>query len=452
MKIDRNSDTPMYQQIYNNIVSEIIDGYLIPEDRLPSRRALCEKHGVSAQTVENAYARLVSDGYIVPRRGSGYYVSSERVWDDEHKVMQDRVYNFSSNGVETSKMPFAEWSRLMRSTIREDTGLFQHGEKAGEWCLRKSIRRLLFRTQGIRCRTEQIIIGPGAEDLLKTLFSILAHESCALMNNYYNYRVYNAARLARVRTEYIFSDETGISVEELNKYTKGVLYQKPVHDLPTGVTLDADKLSRLVEWTGEGRYIIEDSSEKDFIYGKREKTLWESSGGGNVIYLGSFSGTIAPSMKIGYIVMPDELVERWFREMPYYSNRVSRIEQVTLSKFIDLGHYEKHINYMKSIYRAKNEAAKKAFSESAVASVTEVAGDDAGMFLRVHFNLRCDEKIARDTLLLNGVKMSTLSSSIAMPECAAFLPNTYVVGYGDMTISRIREGIRRIGAAWKRYL
>lgn len=121
MKIDKNSDIPIYIQIYNNIVDEIINGYLIPEDRLISRRKLCCELNVAQQTVENAYQKLVADGYVVSRPGSGYYVSSERVYDDIQKKMKRKIYNFSTNGVETSKLPFHTWAKLLRSTVKDDT-------------------------------------------------------------------------------------------------------------------------------------------------------------------------------------------------------------------------------------------------------------------------------------------------------------------------------------------
>lgn len=106
LKIDKHSETPIYMQIYNNIVDEIINGYLIPEERLPSRRKLCEELGIAQRTVENAYQKLVADEYVVSRPKSGYFVSNNRVWDEEQQIIKSRIYNFSTNGVETSKLPF----------------------------------------------------------------------------------------------------------------------------------------------------------------------------------------------------------------------------------------------------------------------------------------------------------------------------------------------------------
>jgi GntR family transcriptional regulator/MocR family aminotransferase len=443
MEIDKLSETPIYLQIYNNIADEIINGYLIPKEKLMPRRVLCEQLGVAQRTVENAYQKLVSDGYVIARQGSGYYVSDERVWDDEHKVMKSNVYNFSSNGVETSKLPFDIWSKLLRSTVKENSDLFQHGEKAGEWCLRKSIRRMLFRTQGIQCRTDQIIIGPGGEDLLREIVSLLAHDSRFLMNNYYNYRVYNVVKDVGIEMEYITNGADGIDTEELKKYNKGILYQKPTHDLPTAVTLSEDKRAEIVGWLGDGKYVIEDSDENCYQYGENAKTLWEMSGGKNVIYLGSFSKTIAPSMKIGYIVAPDEIVKLWFEKKQFYSNRVSRLEQVTLSRFIDLGYYEKHIGYMRDIYREKTQALKKAVEGTLLGEKSVITGDDAGMFCLMHTDIDMNEDKWNSFLNEKGVKLSLLTSSIYDRSRERFEPNTHVVGYGDMTISQIRDGIAR---------
>ncbi|MGN0150637.1 MAG: PLP-dependent aminotransferase family protein [Clostridia bacterium] len=452
MKIDKNSQKALYLQICDNIIDEIINGYLIAEEKLPSRRKLCSELNISPQTVENAYQKLIAEGYIISRPGSGYYVSSERVWDEEQQAMKSRIYNFSSNGVETSKLPFTAWAKLLRSTVKDNAGLFQHGEKAGEWCLRKSIRRLLFRTQNIKCRTEQIIIGPGAEDLLREIFDLLDDDNPILMNNYYNYRVHSTAVTSRKQTKYISTDKAGINIDEIYKYNKAILYQKPTHDLPTGITLTQKKRNELAAWADGNRYLIEDSSENDYQYYKKEKTLWELTNGKNVIYLGSFSGTIAPSMKIGYIVVPDEIAALWFKKKRFYANRVSRIEQVTLSKFIDLGYYEKHINYMRDIYKEKTIAIKRAVLNSPLGKITTISGDDAGMFCMMHFDIKLPEKKAKKILADNGIKLSPLSSSLKEQSQTAFPENSYTVGYGEMTISQIKDGIKLLSNLWKDYI
>ncbi len=451
MKIDKKSDIPLYMQIYNNIVDEIVNGYLMPEERLIPRRTLASELGVAQRTVESAYQKLIADGYITALQGSGYYVSTDKVWDDEHKVLKSRVYNFSTNGVEISKLPFAEWSKLLRATAKENSSLFQHGEKAGEWCLRKSIRRMLFRTQGIKCRTDQIIIGTGAEDLLRELILLLARKNGLIMNNYFNYRVHGVTKELEIHTEYLTNGPDGPDIEELFRQKKGVLYTKPTHDLPSAVTLSVDKRLKLINWLGENRYIIEDSDENNYQYNERAKTLWELSGGENVIYLGSFSKTIAPSMKIGYIVAPDDIVKLWFEKKRFYSNHVSRVEQVTLSKFIDLGYYEKHLNYMRDIYHAKTEALKTAVNNSILRDHCTITGDDAGMFCIMHCDIPLEQKKANEILANHGVKLSPLDSSIHDNTRKSFLTNTYVVGYGDMTITQIREGVEHWEKAWEKY-
>lgn len=208
----------------------------------------------------------------------------------------------------------------------------------------------------------------------------------------------------------------------------------------------------LVQWLGEDRYIIEDSSENDYCYCRRKKTLWELSGGKNVIYWGSFSGTIAPSMKIGYILLPKDLSELWQKNRPYYSNRVSRIEQNTLAKFIDSGLYEQHVGYMRSIYREKMSALVKAVSSSPLASHTTLTGTDAGMFCLAEFDINAEEHTGKQMLLHGGVKASPLSSSIGKGELSNYPPNTYVIGFGDLKISQIHERIEKWAQAWKKFL
>lgn len=454
MKIDKNSGKPIYIQIYDYIVDEIKNGYLSSSEKLISRRKLSKELGISAQTVENAYQKLVSDGYIYSKPGSGYYVSTEKVWDEEHQIMKSRIYNFSTNGVETSKLPFQTWSKLLRITIKEDIGLFNHGEKAGEWCLRKSIRRLLFRTQNIKCNTEQIIIGAGYEDLLREIFNLFGFEKNIIMNNYYNYRAKFAAVYMGSNIKYVKNDKNGIFLDELYKFDDGVLYQEPTHDLPMAATLSEEKRKSLVKWAAdsENRYIIEDASDNDFQYGKREKTLWELSNGKNVIYLGNFSMTIAPSMKIGYIVMPDTLIDFGFKKKPFYLNKVSRIKQVTLSKFIDLGYYESHIIYMCDIYKEKTRVVKEIVLNLPLTKKTEIWGDTAGMYLNMSFNISLSEETAKEICIKNGIKISSLKSCIENKKIAVLLDNTYDIGYGDVKISQIKEEFNLLYHIWKKYL
>lgn len=452
MQIDKTSERPIYLQIYDHFTNEIINGYLIAGERLPSRRALAKNYGIAERTVENAYYKLISDGYAVSRKGSGYFVSPETVWDDRESELKSSTYNFSSNGIETSKLPFSEWARLLKHTVCEDTGLFQHGNKAGEWCLRKSIRRMLFRTRSIKCRTEQIIIGPGAEDLLRELFLLFNGSHPILMDNYYNYRVNGVAMTSGISPIYIKSGEDGIFTDSINKYKKALLYQKPVHALPTGITLSAEKRAALIQWAQGDNYIIEDGSDDSYQFNKKTPTLYELAEGRNVIYLGSFSKTIAPSMKIGYVIAPDEIVKWWFDTKRFYSNRVSRIEQVTLSKFIDLGHYERHIEYMRDIYREKARTLRNAVENSALSKHAQISGDGAGTFCRIDFDIPVLEHIANQRLADCGIKVSTLNSCTADTSLAVFPKNVYTVGYGELKISEIKDGIRAWEKAWKKWL
>ena len=222
--------------------------------------------------------------------------------------------------------------------------------------------------------------------------------------------------------------------------------------MPTCVTLSEERRREIVDWLGEGRYVIENSDDNSYQYGKNAKTLWQLAGGKNVIYLGSFSKTIVPSMKIGYIIAPDEIVQLWFKEKRFYSNRVSRVEQVTLSKFIDLGHYERHVNYMRDIYREKTAAFKKAVNNSKMGKNCVITGDDAGMYCLMKCNITLEEEQANKILSEHGIKLSPLNGSIHDKSRATFPQNTYIVGYGDMTISQIREGVKLWSELWEKYL
>lgn len=448
MKLDRNSDEPLYIQLYSQFATEIENGYRVPGDALPSRRVLCSELNISPSTVENAYGRLAADGYIISRPSSGYYVAPESVRESEQQTAASNIINFTSNGIETSKLPFDTWRKLMQKTLSGNPELLLHGEKHGEPCLKKSIRRMLFRTQGIECRTSQIIIGPGLDDLVRDIFLMLGFDYDILLNNYYNYRIKWVADCLHMMPKYIRSDRNGIVFEDLKNHMRGILYQKPTHDLPTGATLSNEQREQLVSWLGEGRYILEDTSENDYCYTRRKKTLWELSGGRNVILLGNFSNTIAPAMKIGYAVLPDDLVLLWDKSKRFYSNRVSRAEQVTLSKFIDRGFYEQHVGYMRSIFREKAAALTKAIENSSLAPYTTLYGCDAGTFCTAEFNLDTDPETAFNQLPPHEVKAVRINDTLGNPEYKIYDDTAYVLGFGNLKISQIYEGISRLEQAW----
>jgi len=448
VNIDKSSDIPVYIQICDSIAQDIIKGYRAAGEKLPPRRTLSKSLGVSQSTVDTAYQRLISEGYITSRTGSGYYVSDDRVWEDVASGAGSIRYNFSINGVETSKLPFAEWARLTRSTIKEGKSLFQHGAKEGEWQLRKSIRRLLLRTRGIRCRTEQIIIGPGADDLMRELFMLLARDSTLIMNGCCNLRAVEAASSAGIKTIHLKNDFDGLETKQLEAFESGVLFQMPVHDLPTGASLTEERLNDIVNWSGTDRYVIEDGNGYTYTQSGAHKTLWERMGGKNVIYLDTFSRTVAPSMKIAYFVADEEIIARLFRMRRFFSCRVSRIEQVTLSKFIDLGHYERHIGYMGRVYKEKMLTLKRAFLSSPLGDRVQFYGDDTGLFCTVHFDIETPEEKAAGLLEQNGIKVRRMTQDLA-PGAKTDIPqNTYTAGFGELTASQIREAVRHWCRAW----
>lgn len=162
--------------------------------------------------------------------------------------------------------------------------------------------------------------------------------------------------------------------------------------------------------------------------------------------------TIAPSMKIGYIVAPEEIVKWWFDKKRFYLNRVSRIEQVTLSKFIDLGYYEKHINYMCEIYKEKTRIVKETVLNSSLGRKTEIMGDTTGMYCNMFFDISLPENKARELCIKNGIKISALTTCIGDTKKATLPENTYNIGYGDLKISQIKDGLNLLSKIWRKYL
>lgn len=357
-KIDSSSKEKAYMQLYRQLRQDITDGVYKLDRKLPSKRLLAEESGVSVITAEHAYSLLCDEGYIEARERRGYFViyresdflSQSRTNEESHKV---------SRNTHTTKtdFPFSVLSKTMRKVLtNQGESILVKSPNYGCPELRNALSDYLSRNSGIHVKPKQIIIGSGAEYLYNLVIMLLGRDSIfAIENPSYDKirRVYEACDAA-YRMLKMGAD--GIKSSELLKTDAKVLHITPFNSYPSGVTASASKRMEYLSWAKErDAFIIEDNYDSELtVSSKHEDTVFSLDKRGCVIYLNTFSKTVAPSMRVGYMVLPERLLGDFEEKLGFYSCTVPVFEQYVLAELIENGDFERHINRTRRLRR--NEA------------------------------------------------------------------------------------------------
>ena len=338
----------VYLQLYESLREDIVKGIYAYGEKLPSKRNLAENCRVSTVTVEHAYALLSDEGYVEPRERSGYIVI----------FRQDDGFALSTHTVPSLKreehregdfptFPGSVFSKTVRRVLTErESVLDTKAEGLGTPELREAIRRYLARNRGISVAADEIVIGAGSEYLYRLIIELLGRDKLyAIESPSYN-KIEEVYRTAEVRCELLPLTETGIESSALAASSADVLHTTPYRSYPSGVTATATKRHEYLRWASEReRYIIEDDFESEFsLSAKPTETLFALSERENVIYLNTFSKTISPSLRIGYMVLPRPLARLFKEKLGFYSSTVPTFMQLILAELIEGGDFERHIN------------------------------------------------------------------------------------------------------------
>ena len=347
------TDRPVYLQLYKQIRDDIIAEIYPFNTKLPSKRSLAEETSVSTITVEHAYALLCEEGYIESRERVGYIVIFKK--DDGFASTKDSMQispvqvNFSEF---TETKPYPEFSMsILSKTMRKV--LTEHGEmilekspNAGCFQLREAIRQYLSRNRGISVDIEQIIIGSGSEYLYTLIVELLGRNRIFAIEFPSYKKIEQVYKAADVTVGSLPLSVDGINSTALAGTRADVLHTTPYRSYPSGVTTTASKRHEYIRWSQKnGRYIIEDDFESEFsVSTKPTETLFSLSSYDNVIYLNTFSKTISPSLRAGYMVLPKCLVKPFEEKLGFYSCTVPTFMQYVLTELINNGDFERHIN------------------------------------------------------------------------------------------------------------
>ena len=372
--MEERGSLPLYEYLCRSIRSDILSGALPAGTRLPSKRALAEHLRVSVITVEGAYSQLEAEGYLQARPKRGFFVSAvERplpaaeeppaAVPPEPQSPQARL-DLSRNRVDTARFPVSTWAKLTRQVLSEaPEALLSPVPHQGLPALRQAIADELRDLKGMAVSPSQIIIGAGAEYLYLLLAQLLGRDTAFAVEDpgYPKIRqVYRACGAACVP---IPLDGQGIDPAALAASGAGALHISPNHQYPTGLVTPIARRQALLRWAEDtGGTIIEDDYDSEFRFtGRPIPTLQSIDARGRVVYLNTFSQTISPSMRLGFLVLPPRLLERYRRNLGFYACTVPALEQHVLARFISGGHYERHLARMRKEYRERRGAVLEAF-------------------------------------------------------------------------------------------
>lgn len=452
--LDKDSDTPLYIQLYSYIKKDIISGMYHDNERIPSRRALTEALGVNKNTVELAYQKLVGDGYAVSKSRSGYFArrNSPINTDIVETNFYDNTgikYTMSQNGVDIGNIPKTALTKLYRDIMYDEPELFEYGHKYGEKDLRQAIAHMLYEERGIVCTPSQVIIGAGREYLLEQVAKIFDDNVVFGFENPCFARSYIPIKNSRKTINFINSDINRFNIEALSKSNIDVMYLMPENQYPLASIMSKEQRNRLISWlkAGDERYIIEDDYDWSFCDNGISKALFSIDDRQRVIYLGSFSRTIAPDIEFSYLVLPEQLKKRFNTMLPYYTNLVSRIEQKVVSKYIQLGKYSRHIGRLRQLYSQKRKFLLETIKNSKLNGVLEIINGKSGPSILVTVLKENTENDLKQAAYNAGVKFIPLSTCLInlnenMP------PKTFILGFGELSKEDIRNAVSLLEEAW----
>lgn len=456
----------LYEYLYHCIKTDIINGILPSGEKLPSKRSFAKNLGISTITVENAYEQLIAEGYIYSIAKKGYYVAditmietlhplpslnsndttyyntfsanqnnlisentysatqnnwtsnnifpaAQNIFLSKDNIQQSYKIDLTSNKTPAAMFPFYTWSKYLREVItNQSDALLQSCPSGGIYDLRCAISRHLRDFRGMNIHPEQIIIGAGTEYLYGLIIQLLGRNHTFAMEEPCYSKIRKIYKSNDVSCKSIVMDEQGVDIHALYKSKANIIHISPSHHFPTGVVTSIKRRYELLSWAmnNKDHYIIEDDYDSEFrLSGKPIPSMQSIDKTGRVIYINTFTKSLTPTIRISYMILPINLLHLFNKKLGFYSCTVSNFEQYTLARFIETGHFEKHINRMRLYYRKQRNQFINALEHSPISDKITIDKADSG----IHFLMQIDTPLTDKQLIehayKNGLKLSCLS-------------------------------------------
>lgn len=475
--LDGDATLPLHRQLYEELRRAILTGRLLPRQRIPSTRELAKSLGISRTTVTQSYEQLLSEGYLETFVGSGTFVCAQLPDDllhstpvEEAQKMTPPPIKLSKYGISLGKtnfslmkepdtpisfrygrpafelFPMQVWRKLVSRHCRADSNWLDYSsDPLGYKPLREAIARYLSRVRAVQCEPDQVLITNGTQQALYLVMRLLLDpgETMALEDpGYLSARRIFLSQGAKLLP--IAVDESGLVVKELANYSTEAIklvYVTPSHQFPTGAILSLPRRLELLAWAQQtGALIVEDDYDSEYRYGDRPiPALQGLDQSDSVLYVGTFSKVLFPSLRIGYLVLPQRLVSLFARAKWLSDRQLPLLEQQVLTDFIEEGHLESHIRKMRSHYDRLRQVLVQALNAHFGQRAT-ILGENAGIHLmvRLHTDFSDEEIIQRAASV--GVGMMSAQPFYLNAKCK----REFIFGYGELTEQQLQDGIHRL--------
>lgn len=431
-----------YYTLYSLIRDDILCGKLKRGERLPSKRALAEELSVSVVTVQTAYEQLIAEGYIYSAERNGYFVAEVNAdFYGKREISlppEEREKKFAVdfvNGARTELFPFSVWARLMRKVL-SDCGehLLERVPCSGDAELRRAVASYLYRARAIDVEPRYVVIGAGAEYLYGIIVQLLGRDKVFAVENPGHGKISATYRLNGARCAYIGVNEEGVCCEEVEQSGANVLHVSPSHQFPTGAVIPVSGRARLISWANScGGYIIEDDYDSEFrLVGKPLQCAY-SLCPDRVIYMNTFSKSLAPSMRMGYMVLPPKLYEKYLKVFGHSACAVPLFEQKTLAAMLDGGYFERHISRLKNYYRALRQAGLEKAANLGVRC--NVIAPGSGLHMLLQFPDAPSDGYIKERAAKAGLNLKCVSDYLLAP--APVPERCAVINYSGVSLEQI---------------
>jgi Transcriptional regulators containing a DNA-binding HTH domain and an aminotransferase domain (MocR family) and their eukaryotic orthologs len=459
-ELDNQSHIPLYQQLFVYLKRQIETGMLQENERLPSIRQLSSYLSVSKNTVESAYQQLLAEGYILSRLRSGLYVmpldklegaanrkaAKIEALPKPEEIPADAI-NFEYGDVELEHFPVRLWKGCLVDALEEcTTEVYGYGDRQGHAGLREEIARYLYQSRGVVCAPDQIFLSAGTQTTVSLLAQLLPlPEEIAMEEPGYNgvrtVLLHMGRKIIPVPLEH-----DGISIEHLRQSGAKTVYVTPSHQFPVGMIMPVQNRIKLLQWAYEqDGYIIEDDFDSELRYqGQPIPALKALDTSDKVIYLGTFSKSFLPGIRLSYMVLPERAALDYRSKLQAYSQSVSPLIQAAMHRFMKEGYFESHVRKMRKLYQSRHRTLLRMIQEQLGGQVG-IIGERSGMHLLLDVYERTSDELVRQALEQGVIAYTPMKHWLHPEDCPRSL---IMLGYGGLSEEKIREGIIRLRRAW----
>lgn len=445
---NKQENKPLYLSLYEYFKEEIENNRVKSNEKLPSKREIAEEFNISISTVQNAYYQLLSEGYIYSIERSGFYVAESLNTKTTNKSPSNKIVEPSitlkhlslyENTVNTNYFPFSTWAKLMRQVLSENYNtLLQKTDNAGVFELRQAISDFLYREKDIVVDPKNIIIGAGTEYLYSIIIKLLGREQTYAVETPGYPKMWNFYKSENVNLKYIEIDNKGLSTDMLAKTQTNIVHISPNHQFPSGIVMPYERRIEILNWVSQSddRYIIEDDYDSEFRFATKPiPSLQSVDKFGKVIYINTFSKTIAPSLRISYMILPDELLDIYNNNFHFISNAVPSFEQFVLAKFISEKYFERYIKKTKKLYKNTRNEIISLIKNSKVNKAVCINEEDAGLHFALTLHTTKTDKQLK--LLAREQNIDLIFMSDFMENTSHKNTSTLIVSYTNFDKSEI---------------